>query len=141
MKAKRSSLSGFCEDSTSPETGIQYSSVSDGPPRIGKGELYVMIPVEWLRQAVFAGRTARRSRRTTETALALWFRSRCSRSADVQLSRRDLELFGLDRWAYYRALAALECSGLVEIERHPGRKLKIRLLSVPGSEQTVGPGR
>jgi len=112
------------------------SRCGPGLPAIKKGEPYLgIIPIDWLRGAIQAGRTGRRPRKTTETTLAIWFRARCSRSGTVQLSRKDLHLFCLNRWAYYRSLTALEKAALIKVRRPSGKRVEVTILPVSDDER------
>lgn len=99
-------------------------------PRPGKGELYLggPIPMEWIERA-----TPLRGR-AWHLACALWFDALCARgktkSAVVQPSRRTLRRFGICAAStYYRALDALEIAGLVHVEKRPGRRPLVTILS------------
>ena len=95
-------------------------------------DLYVgRVPLPWLRQAIRAGKTGAKSIKTTETALALWFRSGCAKSKTVRLSKRDRQWFCLNRHSYYRALDALEREGLVRTCRQRGRRTEVTLVLTP----------
>ena len=128
-------LSAFrMDEKTAPLPGAPDGHRRPSAPRVRKGPYLGSIPICWLQPAILAGRTGSRPRRTTETALALWFRARCSRASSVQLSRKDLQMFGLDRWAYYRALEALESRALVVTERKPGRRVRVGIV-LPAEER------
>lgn len=87
------------------------------PVRVSNGARFVKgpIPLEWL------GRAARLPGRALHVGLVCWYRRGIVRRDCVSLSRIDLEQFGIDRFAAYRGLRALERQGLVSVERHPGR--------------------
>ena len=72
------------------------------------------ISIPWLR---LAGRLTRKS---WCVAIELWLLAGMRRSRTVALSTQRLAAWGVSRRASYRALKAMERSGLVSVSRQPG---------------------
>ena len=80
------------------------------------------IPGDWLhRAAILPGRAL-------HVALALWYLAGLERRQHVKITWRVLDRFGVSPYAGRRGLAALECAGLVNVERHTGRCPVVTLL-------------
>jgi hypothetical protein len=96
-------------------------------PRHAPGQPFLKgpIPLVWLSQA--AGLPGK----ALAVALALWYAAGLTRGATVLLSRGVLRLFHVGRHAAGRALANLERSGLVAVERRRGRCPQVTLLPSP----------
>ena len=61
---------------------------------------------------------------------ARWFKAGLKRATTFRLNLSGLEDFGLNRFSASRALAALQCAGLVSVVRHPGRNPIVTILEV-----------
>lgn len=85
------------------------------------------IPLRWLRQA--GGLPGK----ALHVGIAIWFLVGLRKSYVVALSlsavARD---FGIDRATTSRGLAQLARAGLVSVERHPGRKVTVRVVHAVG---------
>ena len=93
-------------------------------PRHGSGERFLKgpIPLSWL--AVAAGCSGR----ALHAALLIWYRAFLTRGQPVKIPAHDRNLFGLDRKSLNRAVSALECAGLVRVERKAGNSPRITIL-------------
>jgi DNA-binding transcriptional ArsR family regulator len=67
--------------------------------------------------------------KAVHVGLHLWLEAGMKGSADVAPSLSSIQRnVGISRFAAGRGLAALEVAGLVAVERHAGRKPRVRLL-------------
>lgn len=82
------------------------------------------IPLDWLTRATSL------QGRALHVALALWFLAGVRKTWSVPLSNETAELFGVQRYAKYRALTALERAGLVTIQKKQGRSPIVTLLDI-----------
>src|SRR5690242_15574555 len=67
------------------------------------------IPISWLVNAV----AAQRRGKALHVGLVLWLQSGIERSDEVRLKPSWLRMMGVDRYAEYRAVTALESAGLI----------------------------
>ncbi len=74
----------------------------------------------------WVGRAAGLPGQALHVAIWLLYLSGLHGSQSVKLAGAGA--FGVTRWAAQRGLKQLEHSGLVEVERHPGRKSRVTLL-------------
>lgn len=95
------------------------------PPRHNPGELFLKGPIPWN----WMSRALALSGKALHVGLVLWFLAGLKKSAEVSLSLKSLERYGLSRWAAARGLQSLEEQGLVLVNRGRGRKAKVILLS------------
>ena len=96
--------------------------------RPGEKFLKGPIPWPWLTKAMSL------PGRALHVGLRLWLESGMARSMDVAPSLSSMERdAGVSRFAASRGLAALEAAGLVAVERHAGRKPRVRLLDATNS--------
>ena len=95
-------------------------------PRHKNGEKFLKgpIPERWLAQA------ARLPGKTFVVAINLWLLAGIKKKSTVKLSQKLLRSWGVDRFACYRALAALESANLISVERHHGGTPTITILAV-----------
>jgi hypothetical protein len=95
------------------------------PPRHGPGEMFLKgpIPWSWMTAALSL------SGKALHVGLVLWFLAGMKKSAEVSLSLKSLERYGLSRWAAARGLQSLEDQGLILVDRGRGRKAKVTLVS------------
>ncbi len=93
-------------------------------PRHKPGEKFLKgpIPWQWLTKA------AQQPGRALHVGVALWFWSGIKKSGQVALSISRLSTLGVNRFAAYRGLAALERVGLVAVQRQKGRKPVVTIL-------------
>ena len=84
------------------------------PPRKGKF-LRGPVPVAWLRRA------AELPGKALAVGLALWFLRGCRKRWTVQLTRRTLQHFAVNRKPGYLGLDNLEAAGLVRVQRQVGK--------------------
>ncbi len=105
------------------------------PPRArvpGRGRKFVKgpIPLRWLSVA------AALPGRAFHVAIAIWHAAGLQKSGAVRLSYATLAAFAVDRFAYYRALAALENARLITVaDQGTGKAPIVTLLDVPESEE------
>jgi hypothetical protein len=97
-------------------------------PRQGEKFLRGPVPILWL------GRAASQPGRALHVAVTLWFLAGLAKSRVVRLSVKTLSVFGVDRYAAYRGLRALERAGLVEARRRRGANAIVTLLEWPASD-------
>jgi DNA-binding MarR family transcriptional regulator len=64
-------------------------------------------------------------------AVLLWYRRGVTRSPEVIVGRTLRDRFAVSQQSFRRALASLECAGLVMVERSVGRSPRITLLDLP----------
>jgi len=82
------------------------------------------IPLDWLRDAAKLGTNA------LEAGLVIWYKTGMSKGEPVKLGNRDLVMLtGKSRDTGRRALQALESAGLVAVEKLPGRKHLIKVIT------------
>jgi hypothetical protein len=103
------------------------------PPRHRQGANFLKgpIPLSWLTVA------AKQSGKALHVSMALWFLAGITRNRTVPLSAKVTSQFGVNRYAAYRGLKALEHAGLVSAVRHPGRLPIVTILDVPGDSDRV----
>jgi hypothetical protein len=113
-----------------PESRLEQVTKSRKPPRHKPGEKFLKgpIPLKWLTRA------AKQPGKTLHIAIALWFLAGLKRKRTVALSDAVPRVLGVDRYAKYRALNALEEAGLVSVERHVGRSPVVTILDGDESE-------
>lgn len=80
------------------------------------------IPVPWIAAA------SRQPGRALHVAMAIWYLAGLSRTLSVELRPSTVRQFGVDRYAAYRGLHALERAGLVAVRRHRGRCPTVTIL-------------
>src|SRR5262249_17344986 len=113
----------------SPITSIVSTSPREAPIRKQKGRfLKGPIPLDWLSVA------GKLPGRALHVAIAIWFGAGLTRSRQVALSRTWLRHLGVNRYAAYRGLNALESAGLVSVVRHRGRKPMVTILDAQALE-------
>ena len=100
-------------------------------PRHKWGEKFLKGPVpwDWLTLA------AQLPGKALHVGVALWFWAGITYSREIALSVTRLAELGVGRHAAYRALKGLEKAGLVDVQRHPGRKPIVTVLDAPKSDQ------
>jgi hypothetical protein len=103
------------------------------PPRHQQGAKFLKgpIPLSWLTVA------AAQPGKALHVSLALWFLAGLRRNRTVELSAKVLSSFGVNRYAAYRGLKALEQAGLLSVVRHPGRLPTVTILDGPGDSDRV----
>jgi hypothetical protein len=106
--------------------GSRATPPSKKPPRHKAGEKFLRgpIPWNWLAQA------ARLPGKASQVAITVWFLAGIKDRRTVALSGSVLEDLGVDRFAKYRGLEALEKAGLVSVSRHPGRNPMVTILNL-----------
>jgi hypothetical protein len=99
--------------------------LANAPPPPAKG--YVTVPLAWLERVMPVVLT------TTHLVLAMLLYSKClrQRSQTVALSNRELNRFGISRYAKYRALAVLRKAGVIALGGRNGRSVDVTLLWFP----------
>ena len=86
-------------------------------PRHKYGEKFLKgpIPWDWL---TLAGNL---SGKTLHVSAVIWFLAGMKKARTITLSNKILEDMGVNRYAAYRGLAALEKAGLISTSKHRGR--------------------
>jgi hypothetical protein len=100
-------------------------------PRHKPGEKFLRgpIPWDWLTLA------AKQPGRALHVALELWHWVGIKGTREVSLSRAQMALLGVDRYASARGLRALEAAGLVSVVRHRGRHPIVTVLDRPSNQE------
>jgi len=116
-----------------PEDRSKPVLVSKRPPRHKPGEKFLKgpIPLNWLAEA------GQLRGKALHVAIVLWFQAGLKCLRTVKLSNAVMKRFGVDRYAAYRGLKALENAGLVSVERHAGRLPVVTILDVTFKEEAV----
>lgn len=94
------------------------------PPRHGPGELFLKGPVPWNWMAAALSLSGK----ALHVGVVLWHLGGMKKSAEVSLSLKSLERYGLSRWAAARGLQSLEDQGLVLVDWERGRKARVTLV-------------
>jgi hypothetical protein len=96
-------------------------------PRHKKGTRFLKgpVPMSWLAAA------ARQGGKALHVGVALWHLAAMKNTGRVLLSGSVLTSFGVNRFAASRALTSLERAGLVQVERHRGRRAVVTILDAP----------
>lgn len=81
------------------------------------------IPLAWMRTAHGLGGKA------GAVGLALWFLAGVQKSRTVHMTGEVAEIAACNRKTVYNALALLEQAGLVKLDKAPGRRPRVTLLS------------
>jgi len=82
------------------------------------------IPMAWLRSA------AELPGKAFQLGIAIWWLRPMSKSENFKLTQRALDYAGISRDATYDALKRLEARGLIRVQRSPGRRPIVGILSV-----------
>ena len=100
-------------------------ALAGAPPTPATG--YVTCSLAWL------ARTAPVVGTVNQLVVAMLLYRRCllARGRTVPLSNSELEVFGISRFAKYRALAGLKAAGVVSTEAPNGRSTRVTLLGFP----------
>lgn len=95
------------------------------PLQLKSGERFIRgpLPLKWFERA------GQLPGKALCVAIVLWYQAGLCKSRVVKLSSKTLLGFGVDRHAKARGLAALEKTGLVRVERLPGRNPIVTILS------------
>ena len=100
------------------------------PPRHKPGEKFLRGPIPWSwlsRACVLPGKAM-------IVGLALWFWAGLEKKRTVRVRNCDLQKLGVGRDAARRGLSALAHSGLISVDRHPGRSPIVTLLEGPSED-------
>lgn len=90
-----------------------------------RGERFLKGPISWPWLTLAMALPGK----AVHVGLHLWFEAGMTGSADVAPSLSSMQRnAGVSRFAASRGLAVLEAAGLVAVERHAGRKPRVRLL-------------
>lgn len=81
------------------------------------------IPLDWL------GSAGRLPGRTLHVAVALWHLSTLRKSQAVKMQAKILQVLGISREVYARALKKMEAEGLVMVERKAGQTPLVTIIS------------
>jgi DNA-binding MarR family transcriptional regulator len=83
------------------------------------------IPLEWL------GEAAKLPGKTINVAIALWWRYGMAKGKPFKLTRMALKILNVKRDAASAGLARLEQAGLIQVERKPGQRPIVSILTAP----------
>lgn len=83
------------------------------------------IPLDWITKAACL------PGKTMNTALALWFLNGLFLGKSFKFTRSTYKKFGVSRFAVSKHLKDLEESGLITVERAPGRALIVMVIEEP----------
>ena len=113
-----------------PEQSLPNLAPRTSPPGTPNGRrkgrfLKGPVPLDWLEAAAGCGGKA------VAVAVLLWYRRGVTRSPEVNVGRSLRNLFAISPQSFRRAVASLECAGLVTVERSVGRSPRITLLDTP----------
>jgi hypothetical protein len=97
------------------------------PPRHRPGQKFLKGPVPW----GWITLAAQRPGRALHVAVALWFMAGIKRERTLKVPQKVLRELGMDRFAFYRALDALELAGLVAAVRRNGCSPVVTILEAP----------
>lgn len=100
------------------------------PPRHQGGERFLKGPIPWNWLTCAMGLRGK----ALHVAMVLWHHAGLQKSRHVAVSMSAFVEFGISRFTAARGLAALEAAGLVAVERHAGRKPRVRLNDAPSGE-------
>jgi hypothetical protein len=82
------------------------------------------IPMSWLKLA------AELPGKAFQLGIAIWWLRPMSKSENFKLTQKALDYVGISRDATYDALKRLEARGLIRVQRSPGRRPIVGILSV-----------
>ncbi len=118
-----SNLEQFRLTDTVVSSGLSSSEPVLKLPRFIRGESFLRgpVPMAWLETA------AKLSRSSLHVAIAIWAEAGLVGRRQVVLSRRFLEGLGVGPQATSRALASMESSGLIYVERSRGRLPRVTI--------------
>jgi len=90
-----------------------------------KKELFLRgpIPLEWL------GEAARLPGKTLNVAIALWWLHGMTKGKPFKLTRKALDILNVKRDAAGAGLTRLEKAGLIQVDRKPGQRPTVTILS------------
>ncbi len=106
---------------------------SHRPPRPRPGELFLKGPVPW----TWLAHAARLPGKAVHVGLVLWLLAGLTGKAEITLGSAYLHESGVNRYAAYRALQALEVAGLVRVVRGRGRSPLVTIVLSPCLESTT----
>jgi hypothetical protein len=113
-----------------PETVARARDIEEGLPRLAPG--WVGCSLVWLQWASARTKTVKQ----LVVALLVLRQCRLQRRRTVGLPNGELRLFGITRYAKYRALFRLEQVGVLRMEEQaPGRAVTVTLLDHPTCSQ------
>lgn len=90
------------------------------------------LPLDWLERA------AKLPGKALHVALTLLYLMSLRRSSEVRFSQATLRRLGTSRDASYDALAHMAETGLIRLDKRPGRAHVVTLLGANGRPLTVG---
>jgi hypothetical protein len=82
------------------------------------------IPMAWLKAA------AELPGKAFQLGIAIWWLRPMSKSENFKLTQKALDFVGISRDATYEALKRLEARGLIRVQRSPGRRPIVGILTV-----------
>ena len=82
------------------------------------------VPLAWL------ARAAAMPGKSLAVGLAIWFEYGITGRKEIVVGRGLLDKLNVNSKAGYRALRALETVGLVSVDRHVGRRPRVKILAV-----------
>jgi hypothetical protein len=102
-------------------------------PRIPDRFIKGPIPLAWITAAAML------PGRCLHVGVAIWYLAGLGRREVVELRPSALRLFGVSRYAGYRALLRLEQAGLVDVERNRGRSAIVTIVFPTANTQPSPP--
>jgi hypothetical protein len=103
---------------------IPAGHLSNKPPRHKAGQHFLKGPIPWN----WVSKAAQLHGKALHVGICLWYLAGLKISRVVPMSMERLLELGVNRFAAYRGLKALEEAGLVRVARHKGRLSKVELL-------------
>jgi hypothetical protein len=100
--------------------------LSSKPPRHKPGEKFLKGPIPW----PWVTAAAQLPGKAFRVGMVIWFLAGINNSRTVALSGKALRSLGVDRFAQYRSLKALEEARLVTVTRHIGRNPMVTILGL-----------
>ena len=97
--------------------------------RVGGKFLKGPVPLNWL------ARAGQLPGKSLHVGIVLWFLAGLRRNHEVALSNGMLKLFGVDRYAKYRALDCLKQDGLIKWDQRIGQSPRVTLLDVGDTDE------
>jgi hypothetical protein len=85
------------------------------------------MPLPWLSRAAKLPGT----RYGLHVGVLLFYRHGLEKGKPLKIAPQLLEMLGINRHAYYRALQAMEAAGLISVQRRRGKKPFVTIIGVP----------
>ena len=115
---------------------VQALSVSRKLPRHKPGQHFLKGPIPWN----WVSKAAQLPGKALHVSVCLWYLAGLKSSRTVPLSMERLLELGVNRFAAYRGLKALEEAGLARVIRQRGRLSTVELLACMSDVPQSAPG-